>query len=110
NRKKILYGTDLPISICGGKSVEINDQYTYVTSKPWNLSISDDHQKLIFTSFIYEEIRAVKKAVNRLKLKESFLDDLFFQNGNELINNVTQQEKEPVMNEPGKPKVGARYE
>lgn len=95
NRKKILYGTDLPISICGGKSVEINDQYTYVTSKPWNLSISDDHQKLIFTSFIYEEIRAVKKAVNRLKLKASFLDDLFFQNGNELINSVTKQEKEP---------------
>lgn len=43
DRKRIIYGTDLPIGICGGKSVEINNQYT---------------------------------------------DDLFFQNGNDLITSV----------------------
>jgi len=88
DRKRILYGTDLPIGICGGKSVEINNQYTYVTSKPWMLSISDDHQKLVFTSFIYEEIRAIKKAVNRLRLNDNFLEDLFFRNANQLIKRV----------------------
>jgi len=90
DRKRIIYGTDLPIGICGGKSVEINNQYTYVTSKPWHLSISDDHQKLVFTSFIYEEIRAVKKACDRLQLHENFLDDLFFRNGNDLIASELQ--------------------
>lgn len=88
DRKRILYGSDLPIGVCGGKSVEINDQYTYVTSKPWKLSISDDHGKLVFTSFIYEGIRAIKKAVNRLNLDEDFLEDLFFNNGMNLLKTV----------------------
>ncbi len=87
--KRILYGTDTPIALCGGKSVEINDQYTYVTSKPWHLSISDDHGKLMFTSFIYEEIRAVKKACVRLGLGETFVENFFFKNGNTLINSVS---------------------
>jgi hypothetical protein len=86
--KKIVYGTDTPIALCGGKSVEINDQYTYVTSKPWHLSISDDHGKLVFTSFIYEQIRAIKKAAGRLGLRERFLEDLFHLNGERLLRNV----------------------
>jgi hypothetical protein len=86
--KKIIYGTDIPIAVCGGKSVEINDQYTYVTSKPWHLSISDDHGKLVFTSFIYEQIRAIKKAVGRLKLRERFLEDLFHKNGEHLLRSA----------------------
>ncbi|MFH1742826.1 MAG: amidohydrolase family protein, partial [bacterium] len=65
---KIIYGTDIPIGLAPGKSVEINDQYTYITPVPWNLSISDDHGKLVFTSFIYEQIRAIKKAVERVGL------------------------------------------
>jgi predicted TIM-barrel fold metal-dependent hydrolase len=87
--RRLLYGTDLPIAICGGKSIEINDQYTYVTSKPWFLSISDDHGKIVFTSFIYEQIRAIKRAVGRVKPGHSFIDDLFYKNGKDLINKVT---------------------
>ncbi len=87
--KRLLYGTDLPIAICGGKSIEINDQYTYVTSKPWFLSISDDHGKLVFTSFIYEQIRAIKKAVARTKLDQEFIDALFYKNGLNLIERVS---------------------
>jgi hypothetical protein len=87
--KRILYGTDIPFALCGGKSVEINDQYTYITSKPWHLSISDDHGKLVFTSFIYEQIRAVRKACDRLGLSRTFVQDFFFQNGYDLIHSVS---------------------
>jgi hypothetical protein len=90
DRERILYATDLPISVCGGKSVEINNQYTYVTSKPWGLSISDEHQKIVFTSFIYEEIRAIKKAFHNCGLKEPFLEDLFFRNGHTLLQSVKE--------------------
>ncbi len=85
---KILYGTDTPIAIAPGKSVEINDQYTYVTPIPWELSISDDHKKLIFTSFLYEELRAIKKAAKRLNLSRSFIEDIFYNNGMELLKSV----------------------
>jgi hypothetical protein len=91
DRSRIFYATDLPIAVCGGKSIEINDQYTYVTSKPWYLSISDDHGKLIFTSFIYEQIRAIRKAVDRLHLHEDFLEDFFHGNGNRIIQQVMKK-------------------
>ena len=82
---KILYGTDIPIALAAGKSVEINDQYTYFTPIPWELSICDDHQKLIFTSFVYEELRSIKKAVKRLNLSKDFVEGIFFNNGMKLL-------------------------
>jgi len=85
---KILYATDTPIALAPGKSVEINDQYTYVTPTPWDLSISDDHGKLVFTGFAYEEVRAIKKAVERLGLSRSFVEGLFYSNGMALLGAV----------------------
>ena len=86
--EKILYATDTPIALAPGKSVEINDQYTYVTPVPWHLSISDEHRKLVFTSFLYEELRAIKKAAERLALGGEFLEGLFYDNGRALIDAV----------------------
>jgi len=82
---RILYGTDIPIALAPGKSVEINDQYTYVTPVPWHLSISDDHGKLSFTAFAYEELRAIKKAVVRSGLGPDFAAGLFYENGIRLL-------------------------
>ncbi len=84
--EKILFGTDIPLALAPGKSVEINDQYTYVTPTPWDLSISDDHGKIQFTSFLYEEIRAIKKAIERLDLRDDFVQQLFYENGMNLLN------------------------
>lgn len=88
--RKILYGSDNPVALAPGKSVEINNQYTYVTPKPWALSISDDHGKLKFTSFLYEELRAVRKAVDRLGLGREFVDGIFYTNGMKLLREVLQ--------------------
>ena len=88
---KILYGTDIPIALAPGKSVEINDQYTYVTPVPWELSISDDHGRLTFTSFLYEELRAIKKTVHRLGFSKDFVQGLFYANGRKLLDSVIQR-------------------
>ncbi|MCL4694066.1 MAG: amidohydrolase family protein [Candidatus Hydrogenedentes bacterium] len=85
---RILYGSDAPIALAPGKSVEINDQYTYVTPTPWALSISDDHGKLTFTSFLYEELRAIKHAVERLGLGKDFVEALFFGSGMKVLGKV----------------------
>jgi predicted TIM-barrel fold metal-dependent hydrolase len=85
---KILYATDMPIALAPGKSVEVNNQYTYVTPVPWDLSISDDHGKLEFTAFAYEELRAIKKAVERLGLGRGFVEGLFHGNGTALLGKV----------------------
>ena len=85
---RVLYATDTPIALAPGKSVEINDQYTYVTPVPWELSIADDRGRVVFTSFLYEELRAIKKAVERLKLARPFVEGLFYQNGTNLLRSV----------------------
>jgi hypothetical protein len=86
--RRILYATDTPIALAPGKSVEINNQYTYVTPVPWELSISDEHHRLVFTAFAYEELRAIKKAVERLGLGRDFVEGLFYENGMTLLNRV----------------------
>lgn len=86
--ERILYGTDAPIALAPGKSIEVNDQYTYVTPVPWDLSISDDHGKLQFTAFVYEELRAIKKALVRTGLGPGFAEGLFYGNGRRLVESV----------------------
>lgn len=92
NPSRILYGTDIPIALAPGKSVEINDQYTYVTPVPWSLSISDDHGKLRFTSFLYEELRAARKAAERAELGREFAEGLFHRNGTNLLGAAGRRE------------------
>lgn len=86
---KVLYATDLPIAIAPGKSVEVNDQYTYLTPVPWKLSVCDTRGKLVFTSFLYEELRAIRKATERLGLGRDFLEALFYTNGKRLLESVS---------------------
>jgi hypothetical protein len=82
---RVLFATDTPIALAPGKSVEINDQYTYVTPVPWDISICDDRGRLRFTSFLYEELRAIRKAVERLGLGRTFVEGLFYGNGMRLL-------------------------
>jgi len=92
--EKILYATDMPIALAPGKSVEINDQYTYVTPVPWELSIHDPAGKIVFTSFAYEELRAIRKAVGRLGLGARFLRGIFHDNGMRLLRSAIRGGKE----------------
>ena len=85
---RVLYSTDIPIALAPGKSVEINDQYTYVTPVPWELSITDAHRKLVFTSFLYEELRAIRRVIERAGLDRGFVQGFFHANGMRLLNEV----------------------
>ena len=85
---KVLYATDVPIALAPGKSVEINHQYSYITPAPWSLSIADTGGKIRYTSFLYEEVRAIRKAVERLGLGRKFVEGLFHDNGMRLLKSV----------------------
>jgi hypothetical protein len=60
---------------------------------PWELSISDDRGKVAFTSFLYEELRAIKKAVERLHLDKGFVRGLFFENGAKLLADAFEERR-----------------
>jgi len=88
---RVLYGSDAPIAFAEGKSVEINDQYTYVTPLPWELSICDTTGRVQYTSFMYEELRAVRKATARAGKGDAFVEGLFGGNAERLLANRRHQ-------------------
>ena len=91
DRARILYGTDMPIAIMPGKSVEINNQYSYITPHKWRLSIQDVEEKIKYTSFLYEEIRAIKKASQRANLSKREIQNIFYFNGGKLLDEIIKK-------------------
>jgi glutamate-1-semialdehyde 2,1-aminomutase len=78
--EKVLYGTDIPLALAPGKSVEINHQYSYVTPVPWKLAICDATHRVRFTSFLYEELRAIRDAAAGAKLSTAAVEAVFHGN------------------------------
>jgi len=90
---KILFGTDIPIALAQGKAVEINHQYTYVTPRPWALSLQDEKGKIKFTSFLNEELRAIKQAAEAAKLSRADVAAFFYDNARALVDEVAARIK-----------------
>ena len=61
---RILFGSDSPIALLRGKSVEINHQYAYLMGENYAIgtSIIDTEHAVDFTTFYYEQLRAVIEA------------------------------------------------
>ena len=91
-RERILFGTDMPISCFGGKSVEINDDYAYITEDNVNVgtSIHDSRGAVEFTYFYYEELRAIRKASDRAGLSAQELEAFFFGNCAALLGRAAE--------------------
>jgi hypothetical protein len=92
-RERILFGTDMPVSCLGGKSVEINDQYAYVVERDLRIGsmIWDAEGVIEFTTFYYEELRAIRKAAERVGLTRQEIEGVFFRNAMTLLNGVARR-------------------
>jgi predicted TIM-barrel fold metal-dependent hydrolase len=88
---RLLFGTDLPIALAQGKAVEINHQYTYVTPRPWSLSICDDRGRLRFTSFLNEELRAIRQAAIAAGFTREQIAAFFYDNARALVDDVARR-------------------
>lgn len=58
---RIVFGSDAPIAWLHGKSVEINNQYAYLMGEDYRIgtSIFDAEGAVEFTTFFYEQLRAI---------------------------------------------------
>ncbi len=86
--ERVLFGSDIPFALAQGKAVEINHQYTYVTPRPWPLALCDENRKLRFTSFLNEELRAIKRAAESAKLSRTEVAALFHDNARALVDDL----------------------
>jgi hypothetical protein len=94
--ERLLFGSDLPVGLAQGKAVEINHQYTYVTPRPWSLSLYDHDRRLRFTSFLNEELRAIRQAAESARLSRAAVAALFHDNAGELVDGVPGRRSRPT--------------
>lgn len=92
---KILFGSDAPIALLRGKSVEINNQYAYLMAEDYRIgtAIYDSENAVDFTFFFYEQLRGIKLATERTGLSTSQVEDIFFNNSYKLFSNIAKRYK-----------------
>ena len=87
--ERILFGTDAPIAFLHGKSVEIDNQYAYVTPEDFHSGtvLNDTAGKLQYVPFLYEQLRSVLA----LGLPRRVLEDFFFSNAHNLYTATVER-------------------
>jgi predicted TIM-barrel fold metal-dependent hydrolase len=88
-RERILFGSDAPIALLKGKSVEINNQYAYLMAEDYRIgtAIYDSENAVVFTTFFYEQLRGVKRAAERAGLSKREIRGIFHDNAMNLFKN-----------------------
>ena len=80
--ERVLFGSDAPIAFLRGKSVEINNQYAYLMGEDYAVgtSIIDTAHAVQFTTFFYEQLRAILNATPK-----EHLSDVLFNNAQQVF-------------------------
>ena len=86
---RIIFGTDMPISALHGKSIEINNQYLYLTPEKFDLgtSLYDGSGQITYVPFLYEQLRSVLA----LNLPQKSLEDFFYNTAFNMFNSIAER-------------------
>jgi uncharacterized protein len=93
DRKRLLFGLDLPVAQEKGKLISVNGQRHFFTKRPhaWSAHVEPGAYEVRCTVFAYEMARAIRKASERVGLTRSEVEDLFWNNA----TRVTQCRRNP---------------
>ncbi|MFA6928993.1 MAG: amidohydrolase family protein [Lentisphaeria bacterium] len=87
--ERMLFGSDAPIALLHGKSVEVNHQYVYLMGEDYDVgtSIRDTEHAVQFTTFFYEQLRAILEAT-----PEKSLENVLYHNAVNLFRSIAKHE------------------
>jgi glutamate-1-semialdehyde 2,1-aminomutase len=87
DRRKVLFGLDLPVAQEKGKCIGVNGQRHFFTKKPhkWAAHVDPGSYEVRCTLFAYEMVRAIRKAGERAGLARNEVDGIFWRNAEELV-------------------------
>ena len=93
--KRLIFGSDLPISIMRMyRIVENGIYYNIVPKGLYGASCEDPHMrqtdKTDITLMIYEQIRALKRCAKDLKLSDNQIEDIMLGNARRLMENISK--------------------
>ncbi len=89
-RERIMFASDSPVGWIRGRSVEVNNQYIYLTGEDYRIgnAVYDAEHVVNYTFFYYEQFRAAKRAAQRLKLSRAEIEAYFYTNAANLVKAV----------------------
>jgi len=92
-RERILFGSDAPVACLRGKSVEINNQYAYLMGEDYAIGtvIYDSAHAVEFTSFYYEQLRAIRLAAERAGVSRQEVEGIMFGNAARLFTGIASR-------------------
>lgn len=85
--KRILYGSDSPIMLWHGRRRWTERTYTNLVREPysWNQHLEGEEAEKGYTFFLYEQMKVILDAMDRMGLGEEVKRDLFDQNADRLF-------------------------
>ena len=83
----LLFGSDLPVTLMRGKREHIGEQYINWTdgAYSWNLNRKGPDEEANYTFYLYEQLRALIKAVERSGLGLEALEKILYSNSARLL-------------------------
>ena len=83
--ERVMYGSDdVPVGVLRGKYISFGYGWAYLSEKNHSLNLSHCEPRMTFTR--YEQLRAMKRAAQSLKLSDTQIEALFYDNADALIN------------------------
>ena len=84
---RLLFGSDLPVTMMRGAREHLGETYVNYTDGPylWNTDRKTPEEEANYTYYIYEELRALIRAVSRSRLGKDTLEGILYTNGAELL-------------------------
>ncbi|MCE5197407.1 MAG: amidohydrolase family protein [Armatimonadota bacterium] len=85
--ERILFGSDLPITLMHGCREHVGEKYINYTDGPysWNTNRKSPDEEAQYTCYLYEELRALIKAVERLGLGKDAFENIVYHNAIKLL-------------------------
>jgi len=84
---RMLYGSDLPITLMRGVRECVGETYVNYTDEPysWNVNRKSPEEEARYTYYLYEEIRALIEAVRRTGMGKDALERIMYGNAARLL-------------------------
>lgn len=85
--ERILYGSDLPVTMMRGVREHVGDRYINYTDGDysWNTNRKSPEEEALYTFYLYEELRALIAAVERAGMGKAELEKIVFSNALRLL-------------------------
>jgi len=85
--ERILYGSDLPVTMMRGVREHVGDKYINYTDGPfsWNTNRKTPEEEAAYTFYLYEELRALIKAVERAGMGKAEFEQIMYTNAAKLL-------------------------